>query len=188
MTTTLVDLLDIPFEERTFEQVRDHYYRKFPLLREYEELTSLHNGSSRTPINEPWEGGLDTMRVTEMALIRSGKPPRDRDDILHAEQYITGLQREMRDQYPAKDPDLAEAVILAEFQWAGCVTHADDFEAMSDAEKAEHVDAVISELTGDTKAHLREALLIALPTLYRRITAQDQDRRRKLGLSVVPRT
>ncbi|OXM73074.1 MULTISPECIES: hypothetical protein [Amycolatopsis] len=179
----MTDLHEIPFEQRTADLVRSHYHALFPLLRAYDEITREHN-SGHDDINEPWEGGLDTLQITALALQRVGKPPRDRDDVLHAECHINRLQEEMLRQYPAQSPTLAEAIISVEFAWAGCVTKAEDFEQMSEDDKREHVDGLVEELRGDMGAHLRDALLIALPTIYRQITADNEAWHRKARLEV----
>jgi hypothetical protein len=184
--TTDDTLSDVPFVERTFEMVRDHYYRKFPLLRAYDELTRKHNSGQRS-INEPWDGGLSSYQITRLALIEIGKPPRDLDDIRMAEQYVRELQREVSEMYPAPAPDLADAIISAEYQWAGCVTRAEHFAAMDEADKRDHVDGLLDELMhrGAVEDHVRELLMIALPEIYARITAHSEALRNRAQLTSV---
>jgi hypothetical protein len=184
--TTDDTLSDVPFVERTFEMVRDHYYRKFPLLRAYDELTRKHNSGQRS-INEPWDGGLSSHQITRLALIEIGKPPRDLDDIRMAEQYVRELQREVHGQYPAPAPDLTDAIISAEYQWAGCVSTAEDFNAMDEATARDHIDGLVDELQhrGAVEDHLRELLMIALPEIYTRITADSEALRNRTRLASV---
>ncbi|MFF5992598.1 hypothetical protein [Prauserella flavalba] len=175
----MIDLAETPFEARTREQVESWYHHQFPLLRAYDELTREHNTHTGS-IHEPPTGGLDTLAITELALTRIGKPPRDPADVTMAEAYLRGLHSEMATQYPSGPETLADAVARVEIALAGRVLRAEDFEAMSDVEREDHVDLLVYEMGGDPVEHLREALAHALPAIYRRITASDEARRRQL--------
>jgi hypothetical protein len=174
----MTDLYDIPFDMRTAEMVRAHYHKQFPILRMHDALVRKHN-SRPSSVNEPWTGGFSTTQIAEMALAAIGRPARDHEDVLMAEQYIQHLRDEIATLYPQKDPDLAEAVICAEYQWAGYVMPAEEFEAMSPEQQRDHVDGLVEDMPGDPQDHLREALLVALPVIYRKITAEDAARRGK---------
>lgn len=182
---TVPDLTDIPFAERTRETVEVHYYAQFPLLKAHDDLVVEHN-SHVGSIHEPNVGGLDTLAITDLALRRIGKPPRDADDVAFAEAHIRRLQAEMATSYPSEPLNLADAVIGVEFSFAGCVLRAEDFEAMSDREQWDHVDLLVSEIESNAVEHLREALQLVLPTIYRQITADDDERRRKARMASVP--
>jgi hypothetical protein len=172
---TVTDVNDIDFAERTFEQVRDYYHQMYPLLREYYRVTDEFN--SRDSINEPLVGALSTVEATQLALQRIGKPPRDRDDVLHAERYLRGLQEELRDQYPEDPPTLAEAITRVEVSVAGFVTRADEFESWPEEEQRQHIDFLVGELEGDHSDHLREVLMRGgLLEMLRQITADDERR------------
>ncbi|PXY25164.1 hypothetical protein BAY59_24370 [Prauserella coralliicola] len=177
----MIDLCETPFEERTREQVERWYHHQFPLLKAYDELTREHNTHTGS-IHEPMTGGLDTLAVTELALTRIGKPPRDAADVSMAEAYVRGLHAEMAEQYPDEPRKLADAITGVEISLAGCVLRAEDFEAMSPVEREDHVDLLVSEMGGDPVEYLREALMHALPAIYRQITAQDQARRRQFSV------
>lgn len=182
----ILDLYDVSFENRTYEMVRDHYYRQFPLLRAFGQLTELHNSDPDRSINEPAKGGKSTLEIAELALRSIGKPPRDLDDVKHAESHVRLLRREMQESYPIPDPDLAEAIIAIEYPWAGCVSTAEDFVMMATDDKIDHVDGIVEELHDRlTKGQLHELLMLALPDLYRQITDHDDARRNRVRLTTV---
>jgi hypothetical protein len=175
----LVDFAGTPFEQRTPRQVRDHYHRRYPLLRAADELIEVHNGRLQHSINEPWVSGLTDREITRRALEAIGRPPRDEHDVAMAVSYIDRLRDEMRDMCPAPQPDLVDAIISAEFQSSGCVTTAQEFVAMSEADRQDHVEFLAAELMqrGDVEHHLQELLTAALPMIYIAITEADEARR-----------
>lgn len=180
------DLFDVPFADRTPAMVRESYHLLWPLLAAYDRVVAEHSDLNRS-INEPATGGVTTTEATGLALTAIGKPPRDHEDVTYAESFIQRLEDEMTRLYPKPKPTLADAVISAEYQWAGCVTTAEDFHAMSDTEKQEHVTALVSELQqqGDTADHLHELLEAVLPQLYTHITVEDAARRGRARLAAV---
>ncbi|MFJ1763745.1 hypothetical protein ACIOD2_25760 [Amycolatopsis sp. NPDC088138] len=178
-----------PYDECTREIVADWYHEQFPLLAAADKIIAQYNGTDS--IHEPSERGLSTKEVARAALVFTELPPRCQADIDHAEAYIARLHEEMRDQYPPAPPNLADAVISAEFPLGGCVMSAEQFAELSPEAQDEHVASVAEDIfDGSCDDHMRvlftQALKIALPAVYAEITGLDEARRRREGFGLVP--
>lgn len=175
----MTDLYSIPQDQRTREEVRTHYYETFPLLKAYDEITRERNSVPNADINDPASSptAVTTMTATELALVRIGKPPRDRADVLYAERYIREVQREMEGELPPS-PDaspLLELVISGVYALAGCVPDAESwagFDTETQEFELEEIMAGAPDHTDALKALLLEALQYGMPAVLREITAR----------------
>lgn len=178
-----------PYDECTPEIVADWYHEQYPLLAAADKVIAQYNGTDS--IHEPCERGLSTKDVARAALVFTELPPRCQADIDHAEAYIARLHEEMRSQYPPAPPNLADAVISAEFPLGGCVLSAQQYAELPADAQDEHASSVAEDIFDSTcDDHMRvlftQALKIALPMVYAQITADDDVRRRRDGFGIVP--
>jgi hypothetical protein len=172
---------------KTREQVVAHYRELFPLLAAYLDVLDEHQGPP-CAINEPWTGGIDERAAARMALARTGRPPRDHADVVFALAHIREIQSEMATLYPPTDPTIQSYVIGEFFQYAGCVPTAenwlDDNEYPVSERDGYLFNIVQAIAAGELPALLQECLRHAMPSILRKITAEDEARRRP-GLSMV---
>lgn len=183
----MTDLYDIPAEQRTRKDVRAYYYEKFPLLRAYEEVTEERNSVPSQDINDPASSptAVDTVTAAALALTRVGRPARDREDALHAERYVRGIQQEMASMMPA-NPDesmLLELVISGVYGLAACVPDADSWAGFDTETQEFELDEILAcapDHTDALKALLREALEYGMSGVLREITARYGRGRRPL--------
>lgn len=185
----MTDLQDIPFAERTPKMVRDWYHKRYPLLAAAYQVVVQFNGSDS--IHDPMEGGFNTLEVARAALVFTGMPPRCQDDINFADAWIAKLQAEMVTQCPPPAPNIADAVVAAEFPWAGAVVRPEEFADLSAELRDEHVQAVAGEIWEHTPADRMRVLFtqtlgLALPAIYSEISADDEARRRRRGIGIAP--
>lgn len=176
---TDLSLYDIPAEKRTREDVRAFYYKQFPLLKAYEEITAERNSVVNPDINDPASSptAVDTVKAAALALERIGRPARDREDALHAERYIRSVQDEMASTMP-DDPDdsaVLELVISGVYGLAGCVPDAESWAGFDTETQEFELDEIVAgapDHTDALKALLREALEYGMPAILREITAR----------------
>jgi hypothetical protein len=176
---TMADLYDIPADQRTREDVRNHYYETYPLLKAYEEITEERNAVPSMDINDPANSptAVDTVTAAALALERIGRPARDRQDALFAERYIRSIQAEMADQMPpaADESPLLELVISGVYGLAGCVPDAESWEGFDTETQDFELDEIMHgapDHTDALQALLREALQYGMPAILREITAR----------------
>lgn len=168
--------------------VRSWYYEKYPLLAAAWSIVVEFNGSES--IHEASDGGLNTREVAHAALVFTGMPPRCQADVEFAEAWLSRLQDEMARQSPPPVPDLADAVIGAEFPLAGSVIRPEEFADLSAEQRAEHVELVADEILASTsdkglRALFTQALALALPAVYEQISTNDEAHRRRRGMGLV---
>lgn len=177
-----------PFEQRTPEIVRGWYHAEFPLLAAADRVAVEFNHADS--VHEPVDG-LDNREIARRALILAGLPPRCQADIDFAAAYISRLHAEMVDQYPPPQPNLADAVIAAEYTWADRVLTAVEFAELSSDAREEHAhgiaDTIFDRESPDRMAVIfRQAIQLALPAVYAEITSGDEAHRRRRDFGIVP--
>lgn len=161
------DLTMIPFADRTPQLVRSHYHREFPLLRAYEEVVAASG-----------RDGIDQRIAAKAALERIGLPPVHPVQVDCAVAFVKQLRDEMSAQCPEPVRDLAEAVHVAEYPYAGDVLSAEDFADLSAESRAEHVATLAEDIwTAEGPERMRglwaEALALALPAVYARLDSRE---------------
>lgn len=166
-------------EQTATEKIREVYHDEYPLLREYDAVIAQYNSGSGS-INEPAEVGVTNRQAAKLALQRAGRPIRDEHDVAHAEAYIEKLRVEMKSQCPPVERGITDFVIDGMFPFAGAMPYAEDWLAQPEIEKASDIDEVVDLIdTDELRRLLAETLKFAMPSILRKITADDQGRRRR---------
>lgn len=173
-------------QPRTREEITAEYRQHHPILDAYLDIIERTNTSHS--VNEPTAGGVSNDEAAGLALLRIGREPRDLHDVRHADAFIHHLLDEINAQCPKVDEPITEYVIRAQYPLGGCVDTAEAWLARDEDDRDFGLDEIILGIPADElRRVLKEALAFAMPAILRKITEDDQ-RRRRGGLRSVEGT